>query len=30
MIVGMECVSPSRGVLVEVEMERDQKALDLR
>src|SRR5271168_3566190 len=30
MIVGMEYVGPSRGVLVEVEMERDQKALNLR
>ena len=30
MIIVMECVGPSRGVLVEVEMQRDQKALDLR
>jgi hypothetical protein len=29
-IVGIECVSPSKGVLVEVEIERDQKALNLK
>jgi len=27
MVVGIECVGPSRGVLVEVEMARDQKVL---